>query len=86
MKYIHMLVVGVSFIFPVISIVPMQFKNGIGISAFLPKKCVPLSADVLFYGVVLPIDVIVILGISLLVITLWSIADVVSLCLHLYRH
>ena len=77
MKYIHMLVVALSFMLPLIPIVTMQFKNGIGINIILPKKCVPLSADILFYGIILPIDVIVILGISLLVITLWSIGDVV---------
>ena len=84
MKYIHMLVVAVCFTFPVIPLVPVQFKNGIGISTILPKKCTLLSADIVFYGIVLPIDVIVILGISLLMITLWSIADVVSFCLYTY--
>lgn len=71
--------VMVSLTFPVVPLVVTKFKKGIGISTFLSRKCVPLNADVIFYGIVLPIDVIIILGLSLLVITVWNIGNVVSL-------
>lgn len=65
--------------FPVFPLVVSKFKKGIGISTFLSRKCVPLNADVIFYGIVFPIDIIIILGLSLLVITVWNIGNVVSL-------
>lgn len=71
--------VVVSLTFPVVPLVVTNFKKGIGISTFLSRKCVPLNADVIFYGIMLPIDVIIILGLSLLVITVWNISNVVSL-------
>lgn len=81
MKYIHILIVAISFIFPVIPLLPVDFTNGFGISIFLPNHCTPLSIDNIVYGIVFPIDVIVIFGISLLVITVWCISDMVSLCM-----
>ena len=72
-----MTVVAISFLLPVIPLLVANFDDEFGIS-FFQRRCMSLNADFIFYGIVVPIDVVVIIGLSLLIITLWSIGNVVS--------
>ena len=79
LKFVHAIVVIASFALPVIPLLPAHTENGIGINVFVPRKCTLLNSDLLVYGFITPIVVIVIFGVSLLVITAWSVGNVVSL-------
>ena len=78
LKIVHVIVVIVSFTLPIIPLVPAEFYNGVGISLFIGTRCVFLTIDLLIYGFILPIIIIIIIGSSVLVITAWHIGNVVS--------
>lgn len=78
LKFIHVIVVAVSFLLPVIPILAAALNDGFGINLLQKRKCNVLNADFIFYGIVLPINIVVIFGLSLLIITIWSIGNVVS--------
>ena len=74
LKFIHVTVVPIIFILPVIPLLTVDFDNDIGISVLQSRKCFVL----IFYSIVVPSDVLLVIGLSLLIITLWSIGNVVS--------
>ena len=78
MKYYHISAVTASVLIPVIVVVAVQFSGGYGISIIIIGKCGPTKLEDLFYGFLLPIDAITIIGCTLLLITGWRIADIVS--------
>ena len=77
-KAIHVTAVIVSFTLPTIPAVAIYFDEGYGLSVFAPNKCVTLSVDMFIYSFSVPLVTIVIFGISLLVATVWKVANVVS--------
>ena len=78
LKFIHVTVVAISFLLPVIPLLAADFDNEFGTSVIHTRKCLSLIGDFIFYGIIVPLDVIVAIGLSLLIITLWSIGNVVS--------
>ena len=78
MKYYHISAVVISILSSLVITVAVHFKGGYGISLTNSPRCEGLNPDIVFYFFFLPIDIIVIVGILLLMITLWNIADVVS--------
>ena len=78
MKYYHISAVTVSVLTPVIAVVAVKFSGGYGISIIIAGKCGPTKSEDLFYGFLLPIDAMTIIGSTLLLITVWRIADIVS--------
>ena len=77
-KYVHITVVAVSFILPITSVLGVQFSGGFGLSVSVPLSCIVKESEDKFYGNTLPLNLIVIPGIILMVITGWKIADFVS--------
>lgn len=51
---------------------------GYGLTRFPPILCTPTDADVTFYSVVLPIDISLMIGCTLLVIMFWIVHKVSS--------
>ena len=78
LKFIHVTVVAISFLLPVIPLLTADFDNEFGTSVIHTRKCLSLIGDFIFYGIIVPLDLIVAIGLSLLIITLWSIGNVVS--------
>ena len=78
MKYYHISALVISVFGPLVLTLIIQFNGGYGVIIALSPRCGGLNPDIVFYSVLLPMDIIVIVGILLLVITLWNIADVVS--------
>ena len=78
LKFIHVTVVLISFLLPVIPLSTVDFDNDIGMSVLQSGKCFVLTKEFIFYGIMVPIDVLLVIGLSLLIITLWSIGNVVS--------
>ena len=78
LKFIHVTVVPIIFILPVIPLLTVDFDNDIGISVLQSRKCFVLNEELIFYSIVVPSDVLLVIGLSLLIITLWSIGNVVS--------
>ena len=77
-KYYHISAVVISLSVPLILVLAVQFNGGYGLILSLYPLCGPARPEALFYGILLPIHLIIISGISLLFITLWHVADMVS--------
>ena len=77
-KYVHITVIVISFILPITSVLAVQFSGGFGLSISAPLSCFVKKPEDRFYGNTLPLNLIVIPGIILMVITGWKIADFVS--------
>ena len=79
LKFVHAIVVIVSFLLPFITLLQADLdENGIGLNIFASRKCSFLSKNLIFYGIVTPIVFITVIGVSLLIITAWSVGNVVS--------
>ena len=78
MKYIHIAVVTISLTVPAIVALISYFAGGYGISNLSNYTCSTRDVETTFYAVIVPINIIIILGISQIVIIIWNIADVVS--------
>ena len=77
-KYVHTTVIAISFILPITSVLGVQFSGGFGLSVIVPLSCFVKEPEDMFYGNTFPLNLIVIPGIILMVITGWKIADFVS--------
>ena len=77
-KYVHITIVAISFILPIIPIVSIQFSGGFGLFIPFPLFCSVNKTEDIFYGYIIPINLSVVFGTALLVITGWKIADFVS--------
>ena len=78
MKYIHIAVVGISLTVPAIVALISYFTGGYGIGNLTIYRCYIRDVETAFYTVIVPVDIISILGISQIVIIIWNIADMVS--------
>ena len=78
MKYIHIAVVAISLTVPAIVALISYFAGGYGISSLSNYRCFALDTETLFYAILVPVDIIMILGISQIIIIIWNVADVVS--------
>ena len=78
LKYHHISAVLASTVLPLIVVVIAQFNGGYGLILPLSPRCGVVSTEALFYGFVLPLDLIITVGILLLVLTLWNVANMVS--------
>ena len=77
-KYVHITVVSICFLLPLVSVIGIGSSGGYSIGVLLYQRCGATNPTELFYGMVLPINLIIIIGVSLLLITVWRIADIVS--------
>ena len=77
MKYIH-IAVTISLTVPAIVALISYFTGGYGISIIGNYTCFSLDIETTFYAFLVPLDIIMILGMSQIVIIIWNIADVVS--------
>ena len=77
-KYVHITVVVISFILPITFVLGVQFSGGFGLSISGTLSCFVREPEDRFYGNTLPLNLIVIPGIILMVITGWKIAAFVS--------
>ena len=77
-KYVHICVVVIAVTVPAIMAVALQFSGGYGHNIFLFPRCGLVKNKDIFYGLIIPVDVIVIIGITLMLLTNRRIADFVS--------
>ena len=78
MKYIHIAVIAISLTVPAIVALISYFAGGYGINNLNDDRCFASDIETIFYAILVPLDIIIILGISQIVIIIWNIADVVS--------
>ena len=79
MKYVHLAIVAVTLLLPVSSILACHLSEGFGLSVLAYYKCDSRGVKDTFYAILVPLEVILVIGTSLLVYIIWSIANVVSL-------
>ena len=82
MKYIHLTIVAASLLLPIISILACQLSEGFRLSIFAFYNCTGREKDT-FYALIMPFDIMMIIGTSMLIYIIWIIADVVSEYLYL---
>ena len=70
MKYYHISAVVISILFRLVLTLIIQFNGGYGVILVLSPRCGGVNPDNVFYSFMLQIDIIVIVGNLLLVITL----------------
>ena len=85
-KYYHISAVGISVFLPLISVTAVYASDGISITLMLVPLCGPGSPELLFYGFLIPLSLIVMAGVASLIITFWSIADMVSDKVMIYNY
>lgn len=79
-KYFHASCVLVSSVMPALPVaVVLGTSYGFGTFTFPPLFCFPTNREVTFYSVILPITVLMAIGSSLLLFTLWTIRQHYSL-------
>ena len=76
MKYIHMITVGLAIIIPAATVAAAFGTGGFIPGTFPPVLCVSRNADAGFYGIVLPISIIIPSGVTLLLFVFWNIHKV----------
>ncbi len=101
MKYIHITCVIAIILLssvPVISIILVDWRQrqngenvmgtlGFGITRFQPITCTAMNRNSLYYSLVLPINLMVPVGVTLLILILWIIHKVhVNNCIYLHTH
>ena len=77
-KYLHITAVVISLTIPLVVTVAVHFSDGFGQNGLLSPRCGVLNAKDNFFAFILPINIIVIIGIGLLVLTVWKISHIVS--------
>ena len=82
LKYIHIPMVIVGLVLPtlpgiVASTAGDPTVRGFRITTFHPNLCGSLQKDIIIYSLILPMNLIVVTGISLLIITFWVIHKVI---------
>ena len=80
-KYVHitMVVVGLALpTLPVIVTLTTGDPSGFGMTRFPPILCTGLQNDSTFYSLVLPINILMMVGIPLLIIIFWTIHKVMT--------
>lgn len=78
-KYVHGICLIIGLLLPLISPIANYFKGGFVIANFPPFFCVGREADVTFYVHILPINIILGIGTSLLVLIFWKLHKVNAL-------
>ena len=77
-KYYHISAVSTSVILPLIVVIAVQLNGGFGLGVSVFPTCGSVFPTELFYAFLLPADFLIITGTILLIVTFWSIADMVS--------
>ena len=76
LKYVHFTMLAIALILPCES-VAAAFASG-GYKRFPPIMCYPNSTDVIQYGTIFPISIMVASSLSLVVVILWRIIKLVQ--------
>ena len=77
-KYYHISAIVISVLLPLIAVTAMYTSDGISLTLMLIPMCGPGSPEVIFYGFIAPLSLVAMAGVVLLILTFWSIADIVS--------
>ena len=77
-KYVHGATVSIAIILPVIPVVAIQLSGGYGLIIYGYYFCRSINPNDVFYGVIVPSDVILIVGTVLLIIVAWNVTNVVG--------
>ena len=75
-KHLHITAVILGVVLPLIPVISMIATGGFVMGTIPPVVCYTRDPDITFYSVILPINVMVQIGMSLLVITFWTIHKV----------
>ncbi|CAI8008062.1 hypothetical protein GBAR_LOCUS5590 [Geodia barretti] len=75
-KYYHIVAVVSSIILPLVFVVTVQLSGGFVLSLPSSPLCGLITPKIFFYTLILPVDLTLIIGVLLLVSTLWNMANV----------
>ncbi len=75
-KYVHIVCVIVGLLVPWIPIIVVFANGGFSVVAFPPLPCTGREAGPTFYGLVLPVILLLQIGITLLIILFWTVHKV----------
>ena len=78
-KYYHILAAILSIALPLVSVVSVQFSKGFVQRLPITRECGITTPKASLFSLIMPVNIILIAGVMLLVITLWKIANVVSI-------
>ena len=67
-KYIHVICVVLALVLPLVIIISSHIVDGFIITRFPPLVCAPRNANVIFYTFILPIDLMIGVGTTLLIL------------------
>ena len=86
-KYVHITMVVIGLVLPTLPVI-VTFTtgdpSGFGMTRFPPILCTGLQTDSTFYSLVLPINILMIIGIPLLIIIFWTIHKVMAVYTHIW--
>ena len=75
LKYIHIIEVVIGLIVPIIPVVVILETDGYGLPRFPPFTCTPIDPDATYYSLILPSSVFLAVGISLMILVFWKLAQ-----------
>ncbi len=93
LTYIHVACILVGLFLPVIPVIAVMSHNavevksgamlqgrlGFGLIAFPPYLCLGIDADVTFYSIILPNIILIQIGVTMLILTIWYVHKVRSI-------
>lgn len=87
-KYLHVIILIVGIILPIITPLVAYFSEGYIQSRFPPLLCIPRKGDVSYYGLVLPVCIVLGIGITFIVIVLHVLHQVstATTIIHVWVH
>ena len=85
MRYVHIIAMTFCVLLSLIPVLAMQFSEGYGVSIIAYYHCESRGANETFYAVILMICIMLSIGVLMLIIIIWKLADVVRnkhFCVH----
>ena len=81
-RYIHALCVAASLLVPIAPIAATFATNGFSMAQFPPFFCYPKNGTVMYYSLVLPFAILLVIGIAMLAAVIWKIHKVTATLMH----
>ena len=75
-RYIHALCVAASLLVPIAPIAATFATNGFSMAQFPPFFCFPKNGAVIFYSLVLPVIILLVIGTAMLAAVIWNVHKV----------
>ena len=80
---IHAIMVAVAILLPFATVIAAFSTGGFTHASAISPVCSPQNSNVTFYGIVLPVGIMLALGVPMIISTLWIVIKVVTLSLYI---